>query len=287
MNTISTYSYRRKYRLSTLDVLLRKAMIAEKVCEVNRTGLKYIDSPYGSQPTATVQAIAGTYTVSSFTLTDELLTVSDEFIISEHILDFEQSLANFDVYASRVDEMNASVAMALDKWVLNELCEGGNATYTTPAGGFTTAANIPVIMSNLISKVAGYADVYKGLYLVIENTDVPGFIQSGAASGFNFADAWLNNGWMANYMGVEVYVVRTGTFVDAAATTVSGSKTWTNSGHRVFGVKNVSTYAAPVNIKYEEKLVTLKTGTEVVVYGYCGYKPWIPKYDLTVDLTLA
>jgi len=192
MNTISTYSYRRKYRLATLDALLRKALVAEKVCVVDRTGLKYIDSPYGNQPTATVQSIAGTYSVTAFTLTDDTLTVADEVIYSEHVYDFEETLTKFNVWASRMDEQNNAIATAIDKWVLNELCERGNATYSTPAGGFTTAANIPVIMSNLLSKVAGYADVYRGLYIVIENTDVPGFVQSGAASGFNFADSGLN-----------------------------------------------------------------------------------------------
>lgn len=287
MNTISTYTYRRKYRLASLDKLLRKALIAEKVCAVDRSNLKYIDSPYGNQPTATVQSIDGTYSVTAFTSTDDTLTVTDEFIYSEHVYDFEETLTKFDVWASRMDEQNAAIATAIDKWVVNELCERANATETTPGGGFTTAANIPVIMSNLISKVAGYAEAYKGLFLIIENTDVPGFIQSGAASGFNFADSWLNNGWMSSYMGVDIYVVRSGTFADEATTTVSGSKTWTNSGHRVFGVKGVSTYAAPRGIKYEEKGVTAKTGREITTYGYCGFKAWTSKYDLLVDITIA
>jgi len=167
------------------------------------------------------------------------------------------------------------------------LCEGGNGTYSTPSGGFTTAANIPVIMSNLLSKVAGYSEMYKGTYLVIENTDVPGFIQSQAASGFSYADSAMNNGFMTNYMGVEVYVARTGTFSDESTTAASGTKTWTNDGHRVFGVKNVTTYAAPRGIQFMEKEVTLKTGVEVATNAYIGFKVWVPKQDLTVDVTLV
>jgi hypothetical protein len=49
--------------------------------------------------------------------------------------------------------------------------------YTTPTGGFTTAANINEIMANLISKVAGFSEAYNGLFLVIENTDIVGFAQ--------------------------------------------------------------------------------------------------------------
>lgn len=287
MNTISTRSYRDKFRLSTFDTNLRNAMVAEKVCMVDRTASKTIESPYGSQPTATVQAIAGTYSTTTLTLTDDKLTVADEVIYAEHILDFEESLTRFDLFSSRLDEVTYAVAYAIDKFVVNNLCEDGTGTYTTPTGGFTTASNINVIMSNLISKVAGFSDMFKGLYLVIENTDVPGFIQAQATNGFSFADAALKNGFMTSYMGVDIHVVRTGTFADETTTTVSGTKTWTNSGHRVFGVKNVTTYAAPRGIKFEEKMVTGKTGIEFVVYGYIGFKAWVPKVSLTVDITLA
>jgi hypothetical protein len=269
--------------MASLEKALRNALVCEKICQVDRSEGKYIDSPYGSQPTTTVQSIAGTYTPAAFTLTDDTLTVADEFIVSEHIYDFEQVLTAFDVFANRIDEQNYSVADQIDKFVLNNLCEDGTGTYTTPAGGFTTAANVPVIMSNLCSKVAGYADNYKGLFLVIENTDIPGFMQYQMAAGFNYADSALKNGFMAQIAGVDVYVVRSGRFVSATI----GTKTVTNSGHRVFGVKGVATYAAPRGINYEEKSVTSKTGREIVTWGYIGFKLWAPKTGLIVDITLA
>lgn len=293
MNTIGTAAgvasqvWRNKYRQSTLDQLLRAALVAEKVCLVDRSDAKTIQNPYGSQPTTTVQALAGTYSTAAMTLTDDTLTVADEFVVAEHILDFENSLSNFDVFANRVDEMNNSFATMIDKWVLNNLCEDANGTYTTPVGGFTTAANVNTILSNLISKVSGYREFYNGLFLVIENTDLPGIIQAAATNGFSFADAALNNGYVTSYMGVDIYVVRSGTFVDANPGTTAGTKTWTNSGHRVFGVKNVATYAAPRGVQHEEKMVTGKTGRELVTYGYCGFKAWVTKYDLLIDITLA
>ena len=64
MNTLSTYSERDKYFQSQYDIVLRNALIAEKVCKVDNTDLKRIQNPYGSQPTATIQAVAGTYSVS-------------------------------------------------------------------------------------------------------------------------------------------------------------------------------------------------------------------------------
>jgi len=288
MNTISTRTYRDKYRLAVLDGALRNAMVAEKVCAIDRSDNKNIQNPYGGQPTATVQALAGTYSVSAFTTTNESLDVDDEIIYSEHIFDFEQTLSRFDLFASRTNEVMYAVAIAADKWAVNELCEGGTGAYTTPVGGFTTAANINVIISNLISKVAGYAETYYGnMYLIIEDTDVPGFIQAAATSGFKFADDALKNGLVGRYMGVDVFVVKSGTFVDEATTAVSGSKTWTNDSHRVFGVKKVTTFAQPRDHKIEEKSVTGKTGIEFVIYGYVGFKVWSQKAALTVDITLA
>jgi hypothetical protein len=217
------------------------------------------------------------------TTADDTLTVTDEIIFGTHVFDFEKLTSNFDLMADFFDDLTYSVAFGVDKFVLNNLCEDATGTYTTPAGGFTTAANIPVIMSNLISKVAGYQGPQSGLFLVIENTDIVGFAQAQVASGFSYADAALNNGFISNYMGVDIYVIRTGTFVDATL----GTATVTNSGHRVFGVKGVSMYASPRGMRYEEKGVAGKTGKEIVVSSLVGFKLWTPMAGLVVDITLA
>ena len=287
MSTISTKTYRDKYRSATLEVALRNGLVAEKICQVDRTDAKTIQSPYQTAPATVVQALAGTYTPAAFTTTDDTLTVTDEFIVSEHIFDFENTLSKFDLFAARTEDMTYSVMAAIDKYVLNVILEAGTGTYTTPVGGFTTASNINTIISNLSSKVMGFADAYKGLFLVIENTDVPGFMQAGMTNGFSFADAALNNGMMTTYGGVEIYVVRAATFEDDAATSDSGSQTWSNLGHRLFGVKGICTYAAPRGIQFEEKGVSGKTGKEIVVFGYIGAKVWTPKASLIVDITLA
>jgi len=283
MNTISTKTYRDKYRLAKLDILLRKMLVAEKVCMVDRGSAKTIQTPYGSQPSVTVQALTGTYSTASFTTTNDELSVADEFIVAEHIFDFEEVLTRFDIFKSRVDEQVAAVKESIDSFVLNNLCEDGTGAYTTPVGGFTTPSNINKILGDLSGKVMGYADTYKGLYLVIENTDVTGFMQAQMSSGFSFADSALKNGFLTSQAGIDIYVVRTGTFVDDTI----GTKTVTNDGHRVFGVKNVTTYAAPRGVRWEEKGVSGKTGKEVVTYGYIGFKAWAPKVTLTVDITLS
>jgi len=282
-NTIASRVYRDKYRSATLDTLLRGAMVTEKITSVDRSNNKRIQSPYSSTPTVVVQALAGTYSAADFTTTDDVLTVTDEFIVGEHIMDFQESLTQFDLFAARTEQMAFNVAKKIDEFVLNNLCEDGTGTYTTPAGGFATAANVNEIFANINSQVDGFADSYNGKFCVLENTDMVGLYQAGATNGFTFADNVLNNGKVGQWMGVDIYVVRTGTFTDATVGTI----TWTNAGHRVAGVKNVATTALPGGIKTEEKMVSGKTGMEVATYGYVGFKLWAPKVTLVIDITLA
>ena len=283
VNTISTKTYRDKYRMATLDKILRNALIAEKICLVDRTDAKTIQNPYGSQPTTQITSLTGTYRIDDYTTTDDTLTVAYEFKVAEQVYDFEQTLSQFDLFASRADEQMYSIAVSIDQYVLNKLTDDATSSYTTPAGGFTTAANFNTIMGALISKVAGYAEVYNGLFLVVENTDLAGIVVAQATNGFSYADAALNNGFVQSYMGVDIYVARTGTFTN----TDIADHTDQNSGHRVFGVKKMATYAAPRGIQFEEKAVSAKTGKELVSYGLIGFKLWATKAALIVDITIA
>lgn len=283
-NTLSTHTLRQNYLKNSLNVALRNVLVAEAVCMVDRTEQKTIEAPYITQQTAAIQAVAGTYSVSAMTTNDDTLTVTDEVIFGTHVFDFERLTSNFDLTSDFLDDLTYSVGFGVDKFVINALCEDGTGTYTTPAGGFTTAANIPVIMSNLVSKVSGYQGINNGMFLIIENTDMVGFMQAQVASGYNYADMALNNGFMSNYMGVDIYVIRTGTFVTA---TLGSRADITNSGHRVFGIKNVATMASPRGMRYEEKGVSGKTGMEIVVSCLIGFKLWTPSAGLIVDITLA
>ena len=282
-NTISTKTYRDRYRSAILDSLLSRALISEAIFEKDTSGLKTLQNPYGSQPTSTTQAIAGTYSVAAYTTTDDTLTVTDEIVVAEHVFDFEQTLTNFDLFTNRTMEQGMSVAREADKYALNVILDGAGASYSTPAGGFNTAANVNVIMSNIIAKLSGYADMYKGVFIVLENADVAGVIQSQMASGFSYADSAMNNGLLTKQGGVEIYVTRDGTYVDATI----GTKTVTNSGHRLAGVKKVATYAMPGGFHFEEKGVSGKTGMEVVTYSYIGAKAWKTKEDLLIDITIV
>jgi len=284
MSTLSTYTLRDKYMKANLEVALRSALVAEKICRVDRSELKRIQNPYITQQTAAIQAVAGTYSVSAMTTNDDALTVADEVIFGTHVFDFEELTSNFNLMADFYDDLAYSVAFKVDQFVLNVLCEDATGAYTTPAGGFSTG-NVATIIGALIGKVAGYqSGTANGLFLVLENTDVAGLATAQFASGFSYADAALNNGMMNSYGGVDIYVVRSGAFVSATLGTRSD---FTNSGHRVFGVKGVATYATPRGLRYEEKGVSGKTGKEIVVSMLVGAKVWTPKADLLVDITLA
>lgn len=278
---------RDKYRAEQIMQALRNQVVAERVCMVDRTEAKTISSPYITAMTTVVQAVVGTYTPANITTTDDTLTVADEFIVSGQIKGFEQILSNFDLFYAANEAMTNSVVTAIDVWVLNNLCEDGTGALDTPSGGFTTPANVITIMAGIISKTAGYADALGGNYVVVENTDLVGIIPAIASSGFRFADDALLNGGYGQILGVDVFVVRSGTFVDATTTSVSGTKTWTNLGHRVGGAKNVSTYAFPRGLQFEEKGVTGVTGKEVVCYGLVGFKQWTPTAGLTIDITIV
>lgn len=282
-NTLSTYSLRHKYFQANLQQALYNSLIAEKICTVDRTDLKTIENPYITATTATLQAVAGTYTVNAMTVTDNSLSVNDEVLDATQIYDFEMKTANFDLMADFLDELIYRVSYNIDLFVINKILNLASGTYSTPVGGFTTASNIAVIMSNLLSKVAGYqSGLASNPFVVIESTDLVGFAQAQVASGFSYSDAALNNGFMSNYMGIDIYVIRTGTFQTATL----GTLTATNSGHRLFGISNLAVYASPRGVQYEEKGVTGKTGKEVVAYGYIGCIVWTPHLPLFVNITL-
>lgn len=282
-NTLSTHAYREKFAKSRFGYILRRSLIAEAICDVDTTDNKTVKNPYIATGGATGQALTGTYSVGNITITDDDLVVDKEFIEGGHVMDWEQVLTQHDMFMGAIDQMTFNVKAEMDKWVLNSLCDDAGTAYASPSGGFSTKANVNTIFANINASVAGYAEAYRGLYVVVENTDVAGITEAIADSGFSVADAMLNNGFLTSHMGVDIYVTRTGTFVDA---TVSGD-VFTNANNRVAGVKGAATFARPRGIGYEEKGVSGKTGKELAVYGYAGFKQWTTTANLTIDITLT
>ena len=128
-NSLSTKTYRDKMRAAQIMQALKNDVVAEKVCLVDRTDSKTISSPYITAMTTVVQAVVGTYTPANITTTDDTLTVADEFIVAGQIKGFEQILTNFDMFYAANTAMTNSAVVAIDKWVLNNLCEDGTGSY--------------------------------------------------------------------------------------------------------------------------------------------------------------
>lgn len=285
LNFTEATAYRKKWMPNLFQTLLQNALVAEKIMAVDTSDVKYIENPYGDAGVVTQQATVGTYSVDTFTVTADTLTVSEEFVWSEQVYDFEQIASIADVKGSRMKEAMAKMATAVDKYALNALGNGATGSYSTPAGGFAQT-NVITILSDLTAKFAGYSEDFNGKYLVIESTDLPGLIASGMTNGFNFADTFLKNGYVGtlSYGGFDVYVVRTGTFVTASLGTLSA----TNSGKRLAGIKNLATLAMPARrMNWMEKEVSGKTGVELAMAVYAGVKVWTQKAALTVLITLA
>lgn len=282
-NTLSTHSYREAFAKSRFDYVLRRSLVAEAVCMVDRGDNKTIKNPYIATGGATGQALTGTYSVGNVTITDDDLVVSKEFIEGGHVMDWEEILTEHSLFQGAIDQMAFNVSSEMDKWVLNSLCDDAGSAIATVSGGLATKANVNAVFAEINADVAGYAEAYRGLYIVVENTDLVGIIEAQADSGYSTADAALNNGLIGNYMGVDIYVTRTGTFVDA---TVAGD-TFTNANNRVAGVKGAATFAHPRGLRYEEKGVSGKTGKELVVSALAGFKQWATTANLTIDITLT
>lgn len=287
VNTLSTKSKRDKYRTAQVQQALKAAVVLEKVCIVDNSEVRTISSPYITAMTTTVQALAGTYTPAAIEISDDTLTVADEFICATHIFDFEQSTTEFDLFFTAHKAMTNSITTAVNKWGVNELCANATGSVTATAGGLTTAANWKKYLSKIVAACSGYDESSAGFYIIVQNSDLEGIVQDQATSGYSYSDAVNNNGYTTSQLGVDIYIVRDSTFVDATQTTASGSKTWTNAGHRVGGVKNVATYAAPRGIHFEEKGRTGYTGMEVVGIAYGGFKQWTPTATLTLDIDVS
>ena len=96
-NTLSTYALRHKFFSANIQPALQNALIAEKICKVDNSDLKTIENPYVTASSATIQAVAGTYSVNAMTVTDDALSVNDEVVNATHVFDFEMRTARFDL----------------------------------------------------------------------------------------------------------------------------------------------------------------------------------------------
>lgn len=271
MNTISSRTFRDQLRNDTLQEILHSATVTEAIADVDRSGKKVIQNPYPSTPTVTIQALAGTYSINTYTTTDDNLTVSQEIILAEQIFDFEESLTAIDIFMNRTMNMAWKIKDKLDTQMLTDILATSGINTLAVTSGFATFGVLKAL-GQLQGLVAGYSTAMNEVFLVIESTDVAAFISAQVSTGFNMADMALKNGFMGNYLGVDIYVVRSGQ---------------SPTSHRLGGLKRKFTVALPVEWKSFEKEVSGKTGKEVGLFGYYGAKVWHNNLSLVVDVQIA
>lgn len=284
LNFTEATAYRKLWMPNLFQEYLFKAAVIKPLVDYRTDNVKYIENPYGSAGTITQNSsIVGTYTPAAFTVTADTQTVTEEFVWSEHVYSFEKIASVADVRGSRMKDAMGQLAYAVDKYALNELCASGTGAYTTPAGGFSQA-NALTIAANLASKLVGFAANYSSKYIVIEPSDLPGVLLAMFGNGFATADRALNNGFLNHWADFDWYVCGASTFVTATL----GTTAYTNSGHRVAGVKGLATLLMPGGeMQWMEKEVSGKTGVELALAAYANLKVWAQKASLTIDITIA
>ena len=273
------------YVKNTLDLGLRSMTVSEKLFAPDRSGVRYKANPYLTAAVATVAAQAGTYSVSTATTTDEACTVTDQVTYAVHDFEFEETQSRVNLGQSYYLDMAAAVAVKVDQFVLNKVLDGATTTtYSAPTSGFTASSNINTIFGNINAKLDGYSDSWRGKFVVLENTDMVGLYVAGATNGFNFADAVLRNGQIGEWMGVKIFVVRSGVFTTATI----GTLTATNLNHRLAGVMTVPAYnLQPGGVQYQELKVTGKTGMEIACWVNVGAQVWTQKAALLIDIDVS
>lgn len=270
-NTISSRTFRDEMKSTVLQEILHSATVTEAIADVDRSGRKVIQNPYPSTPTVVIQALAGTYTPAAFTTTDDALTVTQELIVSEHIMDFEESLSSFDLFMERTKTLAWKVKDKLDVQVLSDVLGVAGIGTLAVTGGFQTFG-VNKALGALNGLLAGYSQDLNDMFLVIESTDIQAFLLAQTSTGFQMADLALRNGLMGNYLGVDIFVVRAGQHP---------------ASHRLAGIKRKFTVALPVEWKHDEKAVSGKTGKEMVTYGYYGFKVWNNYKALIIDVNIT
>ena len=281
MATLSDYTNRREYLMSKLNVNLKTKTVANDIFRIENTDSKTVLCPYITVTDAQAGAITGTYVLGDATTVDETLTVDRQIITAIHLLDHETRFAEFSLGKQAMDEFASKSTILLDQWSLNMAVKNAGQTSAIKTFAKTTAVDDILELKNL---VAGYEESFDGnFYLVVENTESAGIEKAGAVAGFVYQDRILNGQRVKTLVGVDIHVVRAGTFVDATIATDA----FTNLNNRLFGVRKTATLALNNGVSYEELSVSLKTGKEMRSVMYAGFKNWTPRATLTVNVPLS
>lgn len=267
---LSTYTWTHAKKAAVMQEYLESMTVARAISDFV-VGKKFIHNPFPVPGSVTVNSpMLGTYTPVVFNSTDDTLEVNREAIYNNHFFDFETRFADYNIAMESLKLASAKLAEDMDRELFAILEAGAGETVEVP-GGFTKANTFDAV-AEAVGRLSGYANAMNGMYIVIDNTQVPAFVSAGATAGFSYADAVLNNGLRGNLMGFDIYVVRSGQLPADTA---------------LAGIKKASTTGIGGAIHIEEKQVSGKTGIEFVAVNYSRSALWNNNQPLVVKFDLA
>lgn len=200
---------------------LMRSLVSNGITEMKVTTDKVLHNPYTSQASRTDgSATTGqAYTASDYTISDDTLTIDRRAISAERVDPMDQMQSGNEIMSDRYETQAYNIQNAIDQYILSIPVSFSGVTDLDDSNlGSGSAGNPFDMTSSNVNAVAGYtteqllfqnAEMGKGAFIVLSPTGVNNVAAYQQASGFSYADAALNNGFVkgiAPIGGLDVLV---------------------------------------------------------------------------------
>lgn len=209
-NTIAAQAYT-ETRNSHLQKKIRTNTIASLICNVHeRKYQEYIRTPYRSDAVAS----SGTgriceVDIQDFTVTDDFVKLEDYIAFSERVCPSNEAYTAVDLTKASMDDINRTLIEEIDQKVFADaLATAGIQAIT--ATQITSAAEAKTACEQILGELAGYGGSLSDRFIVMDNDMFVHFLDAGAAPATAFGDRVLETGDLYVYLGLYIYVVRSG-----------------------------------------------------------------------------
>ncbi len=276
-NTIAANAYT-ETRNGHLQAKIRTNTIASDICNIHTNKYQeYIRTPYRSDAVAS----SGTgrvceVDVQDFTVTDDYVKLEDYISYSERVCPSNEAYTAVDLTKASMDEINKGMIEEIDKKVFTDaLATTGIVSVT--ATQITSAAEAKTACEQIVGALAGYGGKLSDRFIVMDNDMFIHFLDAGAAPATDFGDRVLETGDLYTYLGLYIYVVRSGQI--AAGEILAGVK------------KSIDLYLDEVGMRTEDLQDRASAADKVnlnkvrVALMYVAVKIWEQKKKAVVKLS--
>ena len=187
------------------------ATVAADICNIHRNQYQeYIRTPYRSDVViSTSTGRVSEADISDFTVSDDYVKLEDAVYAAERVNPSNEAYTDVDLTKESMDEMNRGLIEAIDAKVFTDaLATSGIAT--TTATQITSAAEAKTATEQIVGALAGYGGKLSDRFIVMDNDMFIHFLDAGASPATEFGDRVLETGDLYVYMGLYIYVVRSG-----------------------------------------------------------------------------